>query len=90
MFHSACLRNGQDQHQYRVSIFRKTSSKHVSGRRLKGGLLILSPSQTSSWSGVLCVAGKNVDFYVKTSNQVAALGRFRHDHAGKNIPFVWD
>ena len=59
-------------------------------RRSKGGLLILSPSRTSSWSGVLCVAGKNVNFYVKKSNQVAASGRFRYDHAGKNIPFVWD
>ena len=36
-------------------------------RRPKGGLLILSPSRTSSWSGVLCVAGKNVNFYVKRS-----------------------
>ena len=37
----------------------------------------------------LCVAGKNVNFYVKKSNQVAASGKFRHHHAGL-IPFVWD
>ena len=35
------------------------------------------------------VEGKNVNFYAKRSNQVAVLGRFRHDHARKNIPFVW-
>ena len=58
--------------------------------RPKGGFLILWPSQTSSWSGVLCVAGKNVNFYAKKSNQVAASGGFRHNHQRKNIPFVWD
>ena len=29
----------------------------------------------------MCVAGKNVNFYAKKSNQVAGSGRFRHDHA---------
>ena len=36
-----------------------------------------------------CVAGKNVNFYAKKSSQVAASGRFRHDHARKSIRFVW-
>ena len=31
-----------------------------------------------------------MNFYAKKSNQVAASGRFRQDHAGKNIFFVWD
>ena len=49
--------------------------------RPKGGVLILWPSRTSSWSGVLCVAGKNVNFYAKKSNKVAASGRFKYYHA---------
>ena len=40
----------------------------------------------SSWSGVFCVAGKNVNFYAKKSNKVAASGRFIHDHARKTSP----
>ena len=46
----------------------------------------LARSLISSWSGVFCVAGKNVNFYAKKSNQVAASGRFRHDHAGRTSP----
>ena len=49
----------------------------------------LAKSRISSWSGVFCVAGKDVNFYTKKSNQVTASGRFRLDHARKNIPFVW-
>ena len=40
-------------------------------------------------NGVFCVLGKHVNFYAKKSNQVAASGSFGHDHAIKNIPFVW-
>ena len=40
-------------------------------------------------TGAFYVARKNVNFSVKKSNQVTASGRFRHDHARKNIPFVW-
>ena len=47
----------------------------------------LARSRMSSWSSVFCVAGKNVNFYVKKSNQVAASGR--SNHAKKNVSFVW-
>ena len=49
----------------------------------------LARSRMSSWSSVFCVADNTVNFYVKKSNQIAASDRFRHDHAGENIPFVW-
>ena len=32
---------------------------------------------------------KEREFLCKKFNQVAASGKFRHDHARKNILFVW-
>ena len=43
----------------------------------------IARSRMSSWSGVFCMARKNKNFYAQKSNQVAASGRFRHDHVTK-------
>ena len=76
--------------QWKIQPKVQSRAGNLSNHRPKEGFLILWPSRASSWSGVLCVVGKNVNFYAKKSSQVAASGRFRHDHAGKNISFVWD
>ena len=38
-----------------------------------GRLTNLARSQMSSWSGVFCVARKDVNFYAKKSNQIVDL-----------------
>ena len=51
--------------------------------RPKGGLLILQNLQLGS---VPCVAGKNMNFYIKSPTRSLLTGRLRHDDARKNIP----